>query len=334
MSDSYEIQGYSNYTLTKKGVLYHSKPFPGGGKITKVEVGWVTNSGYLSYDLTDDAGVTHLWGIHRLLAWVFIANFDNIDGMVVKHLDGVKLNNALDNLEIVTYQENAEHAGRLSLTDRCKLVMIRNVETKEVLKFPSIRKAATHLNLSPDVVGNRLMNGEDIIYSDFNQYKIGDEDFKELEVEDVLDQIHYGRKQRIYKRCLKTDTVTAFDSCRELAKDMNVSEASISTWVRIKTQPVLKGLVQIQLAKELTEWVDHLYPLKVYEHFNNTRVVIVELSNGEKKVCLSAKEAADTLGIGTTTLDYRLKQPRGRIFKDGTKCHYYSRSPVTEMSLG
>lgn len=61
---------------------------------------------------------------------------------------------------------------------------------------------------------------------------------------------------------------------------------------------------------------------------------MVTLSDGEEKICLSAKEAADLLKIGTTTLDYRLKQPFGKTFKDGTKCHYYSRSPLAEMHLG
>lgn len=334
MSDFYKILDHSKYTITKQGIITNTKPFAGGGYWNTVLTGTISGSGYLTYRLTDDKGVTKSWGIHRLLAWVFLAGFENIDGLVVNHLDGNKLNNGLDNLEITTYQENIEHAGRLGLTDKCKPMMIRNVKTKKVMNFPSIRKASEYLNTSVDVIAARLVNGEEIIYSDFNQYKLGEKDFRELEVGNVLDQIHFGRKQRIYKRCLKTNTITVFDSCRELAKELEVSEASISVWVRLKTQPVLKGLVQIQLAKELTDWVDHDDPLKVYESFNKTRVVCVELSNGETKVCLSAKEAADVLGIGTTTLDYRLKQQRGKIYKDGTKCFYYSRSPVTEMSLG
>lgn len=334
MSDFYKILSHSKYTISKKGIIINTTPFKGGGNWNTVLTGTISGSGYLTYRLTDDSGKTKSWGIHRLLAWVFIADFDNIDGLVVNHIDGNKLNNDLSNLEITTYQENLEHAGRLGLTDKCKPMMIRNVKTDKVMKFPSIKKAAEYLNVSAEVVSARLVNGEEIIYSDFNQYKLGEDDFKKLEVGNVLDQIHFGRKQRIYKRCLKTNEVTAFDSCRELAKEMNVSEASISVWARLKTQPILKGFVQIQLAKDLTDWVEHDKPLEVYESFNKTRVVIVEYADGEMKVCLSAKEAADLLGIGTTTLDYRLKQPRGKVFKDGTKCYYYSRSPVAEMHLG
>lgn len=328
MEDFYNLRGYSNYQITKSGIVKNIVT-------NEILEGTLSGSGYWTYRLTDDKGKALSWGVHRLLAWVFLVDCEDITGLVINHLDGDKLNNDLSNLEITTYQGNLEHAGRLGLTSKCIPVQLRNVKTGVVTKYPSMRKAALALKISADVVGNRCIAGEDIIFSDFNQYKIGDEDFKPLDVEDIENQINYGRKQRIYKRCLKTNEITVFDSCRELAKDLGVSEASISIWARLKTQPVLKGLVQIQLAKDLTDWIDHDCPIKVYESFNKVKVVMVDKGNGIPICYLSAVEAAKALNIKTTTLDYRLKQPPKHVFKDGTSCWYYSnRSPLAEMHLG
>ena len=53
------------------------------------------------------------WILHRLVAEVFIPNTDN--SLIVDHVDGVKTNNRIDNLEWVTYKENSQRAIRLGL---------------------------------------------------------------------------------------------------------------------------------------------------------------------------------------------------------------------------
>lgn len=325
--DTYiKIKNYPNYEINKKGQVRN---------IIKNNIlkGAVGNSGYHSVRIKNDEGVFKTWGTHRLLAWVYIADFENIDGFVVNHLDGNKLNNNLNNLEITTYQGNAEHAGKLGLTKSCVPIVIKHAQTGEVKQFPSFTSAALFLNLSKDVIATRCVNGDEIVYPDMYRFKLDNGvDFKDLKIENIEDQIHYGRKQRIYKRCIRTNKITSFDSCRDLAKDLGVSESTVSVWVRLKTQPILKGLVQIQLAKDLTDWIEHDNPIKVYETFNLVKCVVITFKDGVEKLCLSAKEAADTLGIKPTALDYRLKQHPNKIFKDGTKCCYYSEwSPIKEI---
>ena len=52
--------------------------------------------------------------VHRLVAEAFLPDFDA--SLSVNHIDGVKTNNRLSNLEMVTPLENAQHAQRLGLT--------------------------------------------------------------------------------------------------------------------------------------------------------------------------------------------------------------------------
>lgn len=51
--------------------------------------------------------------VHRILAHCYLGGLR--DGLVVNHKDGDKLNNNLDNLELVTYSENSKHARRTGL---------------------------------------------------------------------------------------------------------------------------------------------------------------------------------------------------------------------------
>lgn len=324
------IQKYSRYTITKEGVITNT--------ITnEVLDGGINNSGYLQYRLTCDNGIVTTWGAHRLLAWVFLANFGNIDGLVVNHLDGDKLNNDLDNLEIVTYQENAHHAGLHGLTEKCKPISIRDVSTGEVTKYPSVIAFARECGLSKDIISNRCHKGEDVVFNDLNQYKFGWDDFKPLNINRMAAVIDTANMKPVLIRNVMTNEIDECRSSTEAAKHLGVSAGYISKWLRDPTQPILRGLIQIQPLKTFERWIDHEDVIGNYEKTNNVRCVCVWFKDG-LEIFYSAKSAADRLNITATCMDYRLKSKGNSTFKDGTRCAYYSdiqnRSPLVETLEG
>lgn len=99
-----EIQG-SSYLVTSDGDVMHNKNL----KKLKPKL---TKSGYLELGI-DIHGERKYSGIHRIVAKCFIPNPDNKP--FVNHINGVKTDNRVDNLEWVTHQENMDHAKRTGL---------------------------------------------------------------------------------------------------------------------------------------------------------------------------------------------------------------------------
>jgi hypothetical protein len=86
------------------------------------------------------------YALHRLIAAAFIENPDNKEQ--VNHIDGVKLNNSLENLEWVTNTENQIHKFKTGLADKSKRKIIQyDLEMNELNRFNSIVEASQSLKI-------------------------------------------------------------------------------------------------------------------------------------------------------------------------------------------
>jgi hypothetical protein len=75
---------------------------------------FINSNGYETAVIQDGVKTKH-FAVHRLVALHFIPLIDGKD--YVNHIDGVKKNNTVDNLEWVTRSENEKHAHKLGLKD-------------------------------------------------------------------------------------------------------------------------------------------------------------------------------------------------------------------------
>jgi hypothetical protein len=102
-----DVLGYEGlYTIDDKGQVYSN--YKGGRTLKKV----LDPDGYETVCLHKD-GKQRNQRVHRLVAKAFIG--DNDSSMSVNHKDGNKLNNAVDNLEWMTFADNNKHAYKNGL---------------------------------------------------------------------------------------------------------------------------------------------------------------------------------------------------------------------------
>lgn len=143
----------SYYFATPDGEIYSNK----SGKLKKV-LGSITNTGYVQINSSDGHCL-----VHRLVASAFLGD---ITDLTINHLNGIKTDNRVDNLEIVTMRENVQHAWEAGLSKKGEQHS-RSLYSDELLlkalldikNGASVKQTAKLLGISQSYL-NRVKNGK------------------------------------------------------------------------------------------------------------------------------------------------------------------------------
>lgn len=96
------IEGFPDHIVSTESRVYCLRR----GKITPIAI-QLDKDGYQTVRLYLD-GMGKWFKIHRLLAKCFLKNYT--DGLEINHINGLRSDNRLDNLELVTHKENMAHS--------------------------------------------------------------------------------------------------------------------------------------------------------------------------------------------------------------------------------
>lgn len=136
-----EIPDFPGYLATNKGRIIGKRGKPLKGK--------PNNKGYLTVSLRNVTGIVKYLTVHRLIAKLFIPNANNLPQ--VNHLNTIKIDNNVENLEWCTNRENCLHARDNGLYD-CKPVSKYTKDDIFIHSYPSIGQAARDNNMDKSYI--------------------------------------------------------------------------------------------------------------------------------------------------------------------------------------
>ncbi|OZV12274.1 hypothetical protein CIW83_09245 [Tissierella sp. P1] len=146
------IENYEDYFINTEGQVKNTKY----DRILKPDF----VRGYARYRLCKNGKVKGFFA-HRLVAQTFIPNPKKLPQ--VNHIDGIKTNNSVSNLEWVTPKENVNHAVKNNLIEQVPVMAVSTCGN-EVLKFASIREAGRIMDIGNQLIcrclhGNQFTTG-------------------------------------------------------------------------------------------------------------------------------------------------------------------------------
>ena len=175
----YQVSNKGDVKSLKRFYKNHSKLKLVEEKILKT---MKDSQGYLQVNVCKN-GACLIIRIHRLVAETFIPNPEN--KRTVNHINGIKSDNSVNNLEWNTYSENIKHAFRIGLKTSKHLnkpvKQIKNGKTIHI--FCSLHEADRHTGISHQNI-SRCCNGK--------RNQAGGFQWEFIEEGIETDEVHYG----------------------------------------------------------------------------------------------------------------------------------------------
>lgn len=282
----YYIPMYTNYAISEQGVLINVQTRqPKTWSITKSGGPKNQTGGYHYTRVVTDSGFSRVLFKHRALCMTFKPYGGDMPKMVVNHLDGVPGNNDLKNLEWTTYKKNNEHALLCGLKKSYLPVLVKDLATGEVIKYPNasecgrkrfgkygsyvLARIAAKRNFLP-------VDGIDIKFDDGSEWK----SFDNPERTNRSMQGNVVLARNVY-----TGEIFKFSNCREASRLLNLNDGTILKHVKTNEDLPLGGY-NFRYEDELTTWPTHpernLLIYKDFPTYPRDGVVMTDMMSGQE----------------------------------------------------
>lgn len=177
--------------------------------------------------------------IHRLLALTFLPEpAQAVTEIDVNHIDGVKSNNSLDNLEWATRSENAFHAYRTGLRDDNVPVLVKDLRDGTVNRHYSLHECARAFGVDVGVIFNELRPynfGK--VFRKF-YVLIRESDQWPATGKDAIGQFRNGTAKVVVATRLEDQSNIVFDSLSEAARTLELPFSTLAMHIyRHKSRP-------------------------------------------------------------------------------------------------
>ena len=341
------IPGFSDYMVNDKGDVY-SKPYR---KILKPTV---THKGYHALSVYNDKRERMTKKIHHLVLMAFkpddyklitkdYKNNHNADGefYTTNHIDGVKTNNRLDNLEVITHRENVQHAMDTGLVSTVKPVKVKFHDTGEIKHYPTMIATSRALGMQEDGVLQRLENPNYkwTLWSDNTQII--------LESDGEFENIRYIPRERggMYQNIVAIDykrdpfEEIIYPSINEYCRANGINPSTVKKAFEHTGHPIMRNLHRIKKMDDPNNWglpvkLDPIFELatssynkgRIYVFLKEGNVPIVKLPNEDFKIESDSRFSNTNINKIRDKLRHRVRYE----LDDGYSVMYYEDFMTTE----
>lgn len=129
-----EIPNYTNYMISKNAEIYSKK-------IKRLCRLTILPNGYHKIKLKGNNGAYKDCYVHVLMAITYLQYIPSTNKIVINHIDGIKGNNQLDNLEITTHKENMKHSVNINNATIFRKAVYYLNENGQKINFNSAKEA-------------------------------------------------------------------------------------------------------------------------------------------------------------------------------------------------
>lgn len=292
----YYIPCFSRYVISEKGVVIDT----GNGMPVRL----TSSKGYICCCLRNDWAKWCNCSLHRLLCYVFQDYPANFDAMHVNHKNGIKNDNRLENLEIVTALENCLHAIATGLNTGVKRVQAIHDKSGESVNFNTLTECCVHFQINRSALSGKHAGWRFVL--------------TDCETRPKLD---YMRK--IISRNVLTGEQVTYNSIRECSRRLGFTVLAINNYLKTAQDTVLGGFYQLRLDKDQLAWTTWNVGEKP-EHYNALRkaVEVRDVRTGTVTKFSSFKECSQALSVSEDTIGWRVSRADQPVFSDGLQYRY------------
>lgn len=299
MDGFYYIPGFELNCINEKGIIYR---IPQSDIITPV---FESNEKYADmvypyYRVNINNSKISTRYVHRMLGLVFKNLPAKYPLLHIDHIDGIKSNFSLDNLEWVTPSENNIRAVMNAARTDNKVVLMKDISTLEIRTFRSQSEAANVMGVQSATISSYLMRGG--IYQKRYVFKIPTDPRSWEEVSGLDSKV-----VEIKARHVLTGEIISVTGINNAIKMFKSSSPAIMKQLKDKRVPrkLLNGY-EIKDINDFSNW--HSFTVYDIEVFNmglssDTPVFeIIDLNNDTSTIVYGIEDALKITGVVKRTL--------------------------------